>query len=257
MAGPVEINPTPQEVSWSVPLDEDTEHSRYDTEAVERYFSRGHRGRARAGGLPRAVQGPLDAGERVVGVLRPGGEPVLGRPCRPPVPGLHHAQRDGRGGGGRRLVAWRRPLRTRRLLRLRTPGAPKASRRRRCRAEGRHDGSPSSASTCSTGKTSASAMILAGWPSVRRLRLSPRLRDVPVGRSPACERGRVTATGELSGAGRKRLHACPRGTPSHNNRRGRPCLPLPPQHRVGSRRYGSSITMMPQVANMPVPPDAS
>ena len=39
MAGPVEINPTPQEVTWSVPLDEDTEHCRYDTEAVERYFA--------------------------------------------------------------------------------------------------------------------------------------------------------------------------------------------------------------------------
>jgi hypothetical protein len=39
LAGPVEINPTPQEVSWSVPLDEDTEHARYDTEAVERYFA--------------------------------------------------------------------------------------------------------------------------------------------------------------------------------------------------------------------------
>ena len=37
-AGPVAINPAPQEVSWSVPLDEDTEHARYDTEAVERYF---------------------------------------------------------------------------------------------------------------------------------------------------------------------------------------------------------------------------
>jgi hypothetical protein len=38
VAGPVEINPTPQEVPWSVPLDEDTEHRRYDVEAVERYF---------------------------------------------------------------------------------------------------------------------------------------------------------------------------------------------------------------------------
>ncbi len=38
VAGPVEINPTPQEVTWSVPLDQDTEHSRYDSEAVERYF---------------------------------------------------------------------------------------------------------------------------------------------------------------------------------------------------------------------------
>ncbi len=39
VAGPVEINPAPQEVPWSVPLDEDTEHSRYDAEAVGRYFT--------------------------------------------------------------------------------------------------------------------------------------------------------------------------------------------------------------------------
>ncbi len=39
LAGHVEINPTPQEVSWTVPLDEDTEHSRYDAGAVERYFA--------------------------------------------------------------------------------------------------------------------------------------------------------------------------------------------------------------------------
>jgi hypothetical protein len=29
-AGPVEIDPTPQEVSWTVPLDDDEEHARYD-----------------------------------------------------------------------------------------------------------------------------------------------------------------------------------------------------------------------------------
>ncbi len=39
LAGPVEIDPTPQEVSWSVPLDEDDEHTRYDAEQVERYFA--------------------------------------------------------------------------------------------------------------------------------------------------------------------------------------------------------------------------
>ena len=38
LAGTVEIDPTPQEVSWSVPLDEDDEHARYDAAAVERYF---------------------------------------------------------------------------------------------------------------------------------------------------------------------------------------------------------------------------
>ena len=91
---------------------------------------------------------------------------------------------------------------------------------------------------------------------VRQLRLSPRLRDVRVGRSPARERGGVTATGELSGPGHKRLHACPRGTPSHNEQKREAMPPSSPSHHVGSRRYGSGTTMMPRVANVPVPPDA-
>jgi hypothetical protein len=39
LAGPVEIDPTPQEVSWSVPLDEDDEHASYDRAAVTAYFA--------------------------------------------------------------------------------------------------------------------------------------------------------------------------------------------------------------------------
>jgi hypothetical protein len=39
LAGPVEIDPTPQEVGWSVPLDEDHEHAHYDSAQVERYFA--------------------------------------------------------------------------------------------------------------------------------------------------------------------------------------------------------------------------
>jgi uncharacterized protein DUF5996 len=35
----VAINPTPQEVPWSVPLDEDDEHARYDPAAVASYFA--------------------------------------------------------------------------------------------------------------------------------------------------------------------------------------------------------------------------
>ena len=38
LGGELEINPTPQEVHWSVPLDEDREHATYDTRAVQRYF---------------------------------------------------------------------------------------------------------------------------------------------------------------------------------------------------------------------------
>ena len=35
----MEIDPTPQEVAWSVPLDEDDEHATYDAEAVASYFT--------------------------------------------------------------------------------------------------------------------------------------------------------------------------------------------------------------------------
>jgi hypothetical protein len=39
LAGHVELNPTPQEVSWSVPLDEDTEHATYDPDQVATYHA--------------------------------------------------------------------------------------------------------------------------------------------------------------------------------------------------------------------------
>ena len=38
LAGDVVIDPTPQEVPWTVPLDEDTEHATYDPAQVEDYF---------------------------------------------------------------------------------------------------------------------------------------------------------------------------------------------------------------------------
>jgi len=39
VGGAVEINPTPQEVPWSVPLDQDHEHTRYDAGQVDAYFA--------------------------------------------------------------------------------------------------------------------------------------------------------------------------------------------------------------------------
>jgi hypothetical protein len=39
LAGVVEINATPQEVAWSVPLDEDDEHATYDAQQVDDYFA--------------------------------------------------------------------------------------------------------------------------------------------------------------------------------------------------------------------------
>jgi hypothetical protein len=39
VAGPVEIDPAPQEVAWNVPLDQDEEHARYDRDQVAGYFA--------------------------------------------------------------------------------------------------------------------------------------------------------------------------------------------------------------------------
>jgi Family of unknown function (DUF5996) len=39
VAGPVEIDPTPQEVSWDVPLDADEQHASYDRDQVSTYFA--------------------------------------------------------------------------------------------------------------------------------------------------------------------------------------------------------------------------
>jgi hypothetical protein len=39
LGGPVSIDPAPQEVPWTVPLDADTEHATYDTGQVSEYFA--------------------------------------------------------------------------------------------------------------------------------------------------------------------------------------------------------------------------
>jgi hypothetical protein len=39
LAGKVDINPAPQEVSWTTPLDEDREHSTYEPDQVTTYFT--------------------------------------------------------------------------------------------------------------------------------------------------------------------------------------------------------------------------
>ncbi len=39
LAGAVEINPVPQETSWTTPLDEDEQHATYDPEQVRTYFA--------------------------------------------------------------------------------------------------------------------------------------------------------------------------------------------------------------------------
>ena len=130
LAGPVEINPTPQEVPWSVPLDQDDEHASYDTDAVAAYFAAA----TQAALVLAAVRAPYRGRSTPVNAWWGSFDLAVnlfsGRPGRPAGQRLHHAQRDGRRGGRHRLVARRRALWEGRLLCLRAP-SPRRVRRRR------------------------------------------------------------------------------------------------------------------------------
>ena len=71
--------------AWTVPLDEDDEHATYDPAQVADVLRRRHAGRARARRVPRALPRPLHPGQRLVGLVRPRGQPLLraARPSRP------------------------------------------------------------------------------------------------------------------------------------------------------------------------------
>ena len=167
-------------------LDADDEHATYDTEAVGTYFAAAtqvalvlaafrapYRGRSTP---VNAWWGSFDLAVNL----------FSGRDGRSPFGRLHHAQRDGRAGGRRRLVARRRALRRRRLLRLRAPRARGLRVRRRSRRRPRA-GTGSSASTSSTGTTSAPTPTRTPprWPS--RARPSPTPAWSASG-TPSCRR---------------------------------------------------------------------
>ncbi len=116
----IAINPTPQEVPWTAPLDADEEHATYDPAGhcvLRRGDARGAGTGASACALPR----PGDAGQCLVGLVRPRRQPVLRGTRHAAVRRLHHAQRDDRPGGRLRLVARRQSVRRASVLRVRLP----------------------------------------------------------------------------------------------------------------------------------------
>ena len=82
LAGPVELSLTPQETPWTTPLDEDDEHAAFDTARVDAYFAAATRAALVLGGAARALSRPLHARQRLVGLVRPRGEPLLGQAGR-------------------------------------------------------------------------------------------------------------------------------------------------------------------------------
>jgi hypothetical protein len=84
LAGPVEINPVPQEVHWTVPLDEDDEHATYDPEPVRDYFAAA----TRAGQVLTEFRAPFRGRATPVaawwGAFDLGVQLFSGRPAGPP-----------------------------------------------------------------------------------------------------------------------------------------------------------------------------
>ena len=173
----------PQETTWTTPLDEDEEHATYEPAPGRRVFRCRDAGGARPRGAPRAVPRPLDPGQRLVGLVRPRGEPLLGPAGRAAGGRLHHAQRRGRRADRDRMVARRCPLPEGGLLRVRVPAAGGLRRR--------------------------DAVAAGGAVGGRARRVHPRL-----GRRPG-QPGARASTRSSSPAPRSGTHArCAAGTPT-------------------------------------------
>ena len=120
-----EIDPTPQEVPWTVAARRGRRARHLRRRSGGGLPRRRDPRRPRPRRLPRALPRPLDAGQRVVGLVRPRGQPVLRPARRSAVRRLHHAQRDGRAGGRRRAGGPATRATPRR------PSTPTRTRRRR------------------------------------------------------------------------------------------------------------------------------
>jgi hypothetical protein len=86
LAGPVAIDPTPQEVPWTVPLDEDTEHATYDPEQVAAYFAAATRAALVLGALRAPFRGRSTPVNAWWGSFDLAVNLFSGRPAPPPAP---------------------------------------------------------------------------------------------------------------------------------------------------------------------------
>ena len=157
LGGAVEINPTPQETPWQVPLDEDHEHATYDPEQVATYFDAATRAALVLAEFRAPFRGrstPVNAwwGTFDLAVNFFSGGRSIHRPMTSSCATEAMPSRSRSGGGrGIRTTSERpfSPSHTRRPMALRT----------RASAPPRRVGTSSSASTCSSGRTSARAPI--------------------------------------------------------------------------------------------------
>ena len=128
LGGPVEIDPTPQEVPWQVPLDADEEHARYDPGQVGDYFAAA----TLAAQVLAAYRAPYRGRSTPVNAWWGSFDLAVslfsGLPADPRRTTSSCATR-GRPADRGRLVAGRRAVRPGGVLRVRAPGPARLRRR--------------------------------------------------------------------------------------------------------------------------------
>ena len=173
LAGAVEIDPTPQEVPWSVPLDEDDEHTSYDPAEVAAYFAAATRAALVLAAFRAPYRGRSTPVNAWWGSFDLAVNLFSGLPADPPSRRLHHAQRDGCAGGRDRLVAWRSRYGKAAFYAYAHPAPEGFAAATLSPAAARWDAR--SASTSLTGTTSAEPRPACGRARVRPLSVSPRM----------------------------------------------------------------------------------
>ena len=84
LVGPVDIDPTPQEVPWTAPLDEDDEHATYDRDHVATYFAAATRAALVLGALRAPYRGRSTPVNAWWGSFDLATSLFSGRPAKPP-----------------------------------------------------------------------------------------------------------------------------------------------------------------------------
>ena len=91
LAGPVQINPRPQEVPWNTPLDEDEEHATYDPAHVSAYFAAATRAALVLSALRAPYRGRCSPVNAWWGSFDLAVSLFSGQPAEPASGELHHA----------------------------------------------------------------------------------------------------------------------------------------------------------------------
>ncbi len=201
LAGPVEINATPQEVPWSVPLDEDEEHASYDPELVSRYFAAATRAALVLAAFRAPYRGRSTPVNAWWGSFDLAVNLFSGEPADPPSEDF--IMRNAMDAQEVAVGWWPGDARygRRRSTRTRTR-RPRASRRRRCRRRPLA-GRRSWRVRPRLGRRARGAGPARGCADIRALGVSPRVRGVRLGRVPCGQRGGLAA----AAGGRGRLIA--------------------------------------------------